>query len=206
MTDFWESFSAPKIHSMILYSETAPFVLFAWTWLPPSSRFSNYVSAARKWIIYQVPCICIWSLYSGLCGAGTPKAEQSRLAWLQSRPPTAAACGVQAAKEPTAVPAPELPHHRAGKRHHGHRSHWGSHCKHLTTTKPADLAKLAKFRWATAAERVTDTKEAPQLQELWHACRNNGTELAAGGDYGNNHCRVKSRKGWSQRNESNRES
>lgn len=162
MTDFWESFSAPKIHFLILYSETAPFILFAWTWLPSSSRFSNYVYAAEKWIIHPAPCLCIWSLYSGLYGAGIPRLNKAGSPGSSRAVPERLQCP---------EPAVSLLHnwHPTGLTNATVATEdTEALCKHLTATKAADSAKVAKFHWAAWAEQVTDTKEAPQLQELWH--------------------------------------
>lgn len=199
MTDFWESFSAPKIHFMILHSEMVPFVLFPWTWTTilkifklclRSSKMNNLSSSL--YLHLELFLRAIWSWHSkGWTKLGLLAAEQS--------PNSCSILGL-AATEPT-VSLLQIWHPQGWL-----MPPWALTLQTPYNYKNSRFNKLAKFHWARSAGQVPDTKEAMQLQELWHACRNNGAEQAAGGDSANIHCRVKSTKKWSQRTESNRES
>lgn len=205
MTDFWESFSAPKIHFMILYSEMVPFVLFPWTWTIIlkifklclcSSKMNNLSSSL--YLHLELLLRAIWSWHSkGWTKLGLLAAEQS--------PNSCNILGL-AATEPTVSLLQNWHPTGLADATMGTKVIGALTLQTPYNYKNSRFNKLAKFHWARSVGQVPDTKEAMQLQELWHACRNNSAEQAAGGDCGNNHCRVKSRKKRSQRTESNRES
>lgn len=77
--------------------------------------------------------------------------------------------------------------------------------KYTMTTK-RDSCSQAEFHQATPEEQLWTPKGDCNSEKLRRCCSNNCTESAAGDNYGNNHCRGKSTKRQSQRNESKRES
>lgn len=75
-----------------------------------------------------------------------------------------------------------------------------------TVTIKRNRYSQAEFHQATPEEWLWTPKGNCNLEKLRHCCSNNCTESAVRGNYGNNHCRGKSMKRQSQRNESKRES